>query len=351
MLRAAIGLHRLLRGLADRVIPADLVAFDLAIGTARTAMMGALVSLGIPDLLDDGAQTGAELAARVGTDADATHRVLRALAWDGVLRLDRQGRFHHTRVSRALRSGQLTRTREWVRYFASTSNQRAYQAFEHVIRTGRNGFAHGNGQGVWAWFDEHPAEREQFAQVMMGLTVRTAPLVATRYPWRDVAIVCDVGGGRGTLLSELLVRHRHLRGVLCDREGVLAAAGPLLRARGVADRVELVAGSFFGDLPRGADVYVLKNVLHDWDDERSAQILARVRAAMTAGQRVLIVESLIERDQVDLIAFADVHMMTVCDEGRERSRAELARLLVAAGFRPGRVERSPTVAIVEGVAT
>jgi hypothetical protein len=170
------------------------------------------------------------------------------------------------------------------------------------------------------------------------------------YPWREVTRVCDVGGGRGTLLSELLIRHPHLRGVLCDGAGVLASAGPLLRARGVADRVELVAGSFFGAVPRGADLYVLKNVLHDWDDARCARILGVVRAAMEPGQRVLVVESLLERNQVDLTAFVDVHMMTVCDEGRERSRAELEQLLTAAGFRPGRVEAAPTVAVLEGVA-
>ena len=286
----------------------------------------------------------------VGLVVDATHRVLRALAWERVLRLDHRGRFHNTRVSRALRRGQLTRSRAWAAYFASPSNQRAYQAFEQILRTGRNGFTAANGVGVWAHLAAHPDEGEQFVQAMMGLTVHVAPLIATLYPWREVTTVCDVGGGRGTLLSELLVRHPHLRGMLCDGAAVIASAAPLLRARGVADRVALHPGSFLDEVPAGADAYVLKNVLHDWDDARATQILATVRRAMRPGQRIVVVEALLERNQLDLATLVDVHMMTVSDEGRERSRAELEALLTAAGFRPARIRATPTLAVLEGLA-
>jgi len=349
-IKLAIGLHRLVRRLADRLIPADLLVFDLAFGVARTAMLAAMARAGIADLLEEGPGTAAELAARAGTDPDATHRMLRALAWERVVRLDGGGRFHATRITRALRAGQVGRSREWAAYFGSPSNQRAYLAFEHTLRTGKNGFEPGNGTGVWAWFEAHPDEREQFAQAMMGLTIHAASTVAELYPWREVGVVCDVGGGRGTLLSELLVRHSHLRGILCDAAGVIASAGPLLRARGVADRVELVAGSFFGELPVGADAYVLKNVLHDWDDARSLEILSSVRRAMRPGQRIVVVEALLGANQLHPATLVDVHMMTVSDEGRERSRAELEALLVAAGFRPARVRATPVVGVLEGIA-
>lgn len=350
VIRAAIGLHRLARRIADRIVPPEAVLFDLTFGVVRTAMLGALARLAIPDLLEERPLTAAEIAARVGTDPDATHRMLRALAWERVLRLDARGQFHNTRVSRTLCSGHLTRGRAWTTYFASPANQRAYIALEHVLRTGKNAFARANGQGIWAWLDVHPDEREQFAQAMSGLTVHDAPLVARLYPWHEVTTVCDVGGGRGTLLSELLLSHRHLRGVLCDGAGVIASAASLLRARGVADRVELVAGSFFDAVPAGADAYLLKHVLHDWDDARAEQILRVVRRAMQPGQRVVVAELLLDRNQVGVATLSDVHMMTVADEGRERSRAELERLLTAAGFRPGRVRITPTLAVLEGVA-
>jgi hypothetical protein len=154
---------------------------------------------------------------------------------------------------------------------------------------------------LWQWFDEHTDEREIFAHAMMGLTVGDAPVIAKLYPFREIVPVCDVGGGRGTLLSELLIRHPHLKGVLCEGPGVLESARTLFEARGVLDRVDLVPGTFFESVPTGADAYLLKNVLHDWDDATCVKILRVVRAAAAPGARLLVAESLVERDSRDLI--------------------------------------------------
>jgi hypothetical protein len=241
--------------------------------------------------------------------------------------------------------------REYAEYFASSSNVQSWADAEATVRTGKNAFERVHGMSVWDWFDGHPGERETFAQMMMGITTVDAPTIARLYPWREVERVCDVAGGRGTLLSELLIRHRHLKGVLCDAPGVIESARVLLEGRGVMARVELAAGSIFSHVPAGADAYVLKNVLHDWDDARSLQILQVVRKAMATGARVVICETLTERnDPGSLGVLADVHMMMVCSDGRERGREEYARLLDASGFRAGRVMASPTVSVVEGVA-
>ena len=222
---------------------------------------------------------------------------------------------------------------------------------ERTLVTGDNAFERVFGKHVWAWFDEHPDEREMFAQAMMGITVRDAPQVATLYPFAEVKTVCDVGGGRGTLLSELLIRHPHLHGILCDGAGVLDSAKSLLAARGVESRVTLSPGSFFEAVPTGADVYVLKNILHDWDDATCRRILTVVRRAMAPGQRLVIVDAHIEKNDADnLGAFVDLQMMMVCANGRERSRGELEALLSATGFRPGRCFPYPTVSVLEGLA-
>jgi hypothetical protein len=279
------------------------------------------------------------------------HRTMRALALTGVFHRLEDGRYENNRLSRALLRGNPLRTRDFAVYFASASNMRAWLAFDHVLRTAKNGFEHAHGKSVWAWFEEHDEERETFAQAMMGMTTAFAPSIATLYPFAEVKRVCDVGGGRGTLLSEILVRHPHLRGVLCDSPGVLASAERLLRGRAVRDRVDLVPGSFFDSVPAGADVYTLKNILHDWDDERSVKILRVVRAAMQPGQKVLVCEALVERDTHDSLgALADVQMMVVCDEGRERGRAEIGRLFEQSGFELGRVADGGAIAVVEGVA-
>ena len=152
-----------------------------------------------------------EIAARVGTDADATHRTLRWLAGGGVFTLRPDGRFENNRLSRGLMSGRRTRGREWTQYFGSLSNLASWCDFERTLETGKNAFERVLGETIWAWFDRHPDERENFAHAMMGITVAVAPLVAELFPFGESSVICDIGGGTGTLLSELLVRHPHLR--------------------------------------------------------------------------------------------------------------------------------------------
>jgi hypothetical protein len=312
-----------------------------------------LARLGVAELLEERSLTAAELADRTDTDPAAMLRTMRGAVGMGFFERDGEGRYANNRLSSALRSSETYDVRAFARYFGSRSNALAWCDFPETLRTGKNAFERVHGKSIWEWFDEHPAERETFANSMMAMTLADAPGIAATYPFAEVRKLCDVGGGRGTLLSEILVRNPHLRAVLCDNAGVLDSARQLLGARGVIDRVELVAGSFFdaGAVPRGADVYVLKNVLHDWDDDRCIAILRNCRAAMERGGRLLVIEALVEEDCEDYGALADLHMMIVCCDGRERGRAEYEKLLVASGFRLERVMEAPTpVAILEAIA-
>jgi hypothetical protein len=350
-IRAILGVRRGLQRLTDRLIPAELAIFEAALGITRTQLLGAAARHRIADHLAGGPRTAAELAALTGLDEGALHRALRGLSSLGVFRLGPDGRFENNRLSGALRSGLLTRTREWVQYFGSASNCAAWCDLEGTLRTGGNAFERVHGMSVWAWFDAHPDERETFAQAMMGMTVQDAPVVATVYPFGEVKRLCDVGGGRGTLLSEVLIRHPHLRGVLYDAPGVIESARELLRRRGVEARVEAVAGSFFESVPAGCDAYMMKNILHDWDDARCGTILAHCRRAMEPGGRLILAEMLVERNDTSSVGpQADLQMMIVCSDGRERSREDFARLLGAAGFKLGRVFPYPTTSVIEGIA-
>ncbi|MBL8606957.1 MAG: hypothetical protein JNL38_06540 [Myxococcales bacterium] len=350
-IRVGLRARSLLRRLTDRLSPPELVVFDRATAIAEGALFGAIARADVADLLEErGPLDAAAVAEARGLDADATHRALRALAASGVFTLRADGRFENNRLSRALRSGTDERTREMAIYFTSPSNAEAWLACAHTLETGESSFEHVHGKTVWEWFDAHPDEREIFAHAMMGITRVDAPVVARLYPFEDVARVCDVGGGRGTLLSEILKRHAHLRGVLCDAAGVCESARQLLAERGVAHRVELAPGSFFERVPSGADLYVLKNILHDWDDDTCRVILRVVRRAMQPGQRLLVCESLVEKNSRDPLGTrADLQMMMVC-RGRERSRAELHELFEATGFAPARTFPFPTVSLVEAVA-
>lgn len=346
-----LAIRRLLLRAADALLPPFAAMWEKSMGIGRTQVIGAIAELGVADALGRDRLTATELAGRLDVDADALHRVLRWAAVDGIVRMDRRGRFHLTRLGRTLRSDAPATLRPWARYMALASSREAWADLPASVRTGRSAFERVHGSSVWDWFAAHPEEERLFAAAMRSITEFDAPDIAAASLWPDEGTVCDVAGGVGTLLAEILSKRPALRGVLVEAPGVLAEAENYLTARGVRDRVELVEGDLFGELHAEADVYVLKNVLHDWDDETSARILGAVRATMAPRSRLVVIEQLQERNEPHPFAtLSDIQMLTQCVDGRERSRAELQALLAGAELKPGRVERSGIGALVEGVA-
>ncbi len=350
LVRALLWLRGAVAKVGKALGPAELCIFEQANAAALFHVLAALVRAGVPEALRDGPLSAERLAERTGLNADALFRSLRGAALSGFFHLKRDGRFEHNARSRVLCGGRLSRARELLLYFSSGSNLAAWSSFEHVLRTGQSPFEHVHGMNVWEWFERHADEREMFAHGMMGISAADAPVIARLYPFREIQSVCDVGGGRGTVLSEILIRHPHLRGVLYESPSVLESARSLFRARGVLARVELSAGSFFERVPGGADAYLLKNILHDWDDERCVGILRHVRAAVGEGGRVLIAEKVVERFSRDPIGVAaDLQMMVACSDGRERSSGELENLMTKSGFRLRRMFSYPTLSVLEGL--
>lgn len=352
LVRCVLGLRRFLLQLADRLSPAELAVFDHSTGIASTALIGAVARYAIPDFLARHGPSSADaIASGLGLNADAVHRSLRALANRGVFSMSDEGEFRNNRLSRVLCSGRLARGREWALYFSSGSNAAAWLDLPRTLESGESAFTRVHGMTVWDWFDGHPDEREIFAHCMMGITVMDAPVIAGLYPFSEIKRLCDVGGGRGTLLSEIVLRHPELQGVLYESPGVIDSARELLAKRGVAGRIELIAGSFFESVPSGCDAYLMKNILHDWDDATCERLLSNVRRAARQGDRIILCESIVDRCSRDVMATrADLQMMLICDNGRERSLEQLSALLGAAGFRRRRVFTFPTLSVIEGEA-
>ncbi len=328
----ALRLRRLLLALADRVVPASAAMVDRAAGTGETQAIRAASKLGLADRLIGRSRTADDLAQEIGADADALHRMLRALATAGVFRLDQAGRFANNRLSEALRSDRAA-VGPIAEYFGSEATIAAWADLPRTVLTGENAFPRVHGQSIWSWFDEHPDDLATFAAAMGAVTEMYAPAVSAHPAFGTIARLADLGGGRGTMLAAILRRHPNLRGVLVDAPGVLEQALPYLERQGVLDRVERVPGNFFVEAPANCDGYLLKQVLHDWDDERCLTILAACRAAATPGTKLLVVESVVERNEA--IGFGpqvDLHMLVACDGGRERGREEFRHLFACSGF-------------------
>lgn len=329
--RGVLRLQGALSRLAWALLPPEARVLDVGIGAAKAYAVRAAIRVGVFDELHErpGA-TSADLAARLGLHPDATHRFLRALATLELLEVDEDGRFSNSPAGAACRRGNGVGA--FVEYFASASNLRAWDELEHALRTGTSSFALANGRPVWTWLEEHPDELEAFTDAMASLTGAWAGAIVRGYPFDDVGTVCDVGGGRGVLAGEILRRNPAVELTLVERPSVLAAAERHLSEIGVRDRATLVAGDFFRSVPSGHGAYVLKNVLHDWDDARALEILGVVRAACGRGTRLLVVEERQEALQLGPTAISDLQMMVVCDGGRERSEADYGRLFRASGF-------------------
>ena len=304
----------------------------------RRKLMGFMVSqaivavteLGVPDLLAGGPAPAGELASATGADPDALRRVLRALVAEGIFTEDAQGRFAATGMGHLLRADQPGS----LSHFARLMTAEAYQAWgdaEFSVRTGKPAFDRAFGMPMFAWLAGHAEASARFNAAQAGLAaVRMSPLFDR--DWATASTVVDVGGGSGALLSGLLGEHPHLNGILFDLPHVASEAESALAAAGLAERVRCVGGNFRAGVPAGADVYVLAQILHDWDDEQAIVILRQCRRALPADGRLLILELIVPEDgQPHPATLLDLHMMVMLG-GRERTMTEWRRLLAASNF-------------------
>jgi O-methyltransferase domain/Dimerisation domain len=311
----------------------------------------AAAELGIADLLADGPQSSAELAAKTSTHEPSLYRVLRVLAALGVFEEHGSGRFSLTLVGERLRTGAAAGLRSWSLFLEATGGVRPFAHILETVRTGRSGVEIEFGEELFDFIAKDPAAGAVFDAAMAERTTAYAPSVAEVCDFSHVRKVIDVGGGNGTLLVEILRRHDHVSGVLFESPTVAARATAVSDATDLVDRCQVLAGDFFTSVPE-ADCYVLANVLHDWDDARSIKILNNCRQAMSGSGRILIVERLIPENGGDSLPtlLSDINML-VLTGGQERTNEQYRALLAAAGLRLSSV--TPVAfpyAVIQGAA-
>lgn len=308
------------------------------------------VELKIPERLAAGPRTAAELAAVCGAHERSLRRLLRALVAMDVLAEDQSGRFGLTTLGEQLREDLLGPA---ARLFNSPLYWKAWLNLEHSVRTGERAFDFVFGMRDWDYYTAHPEDGAQFDAAMAANTGPVSRAVVAALDFSPYTVVADIGGGDGTLLGEILRRHPQSRGVLFDLPHVVERAKARLRDAGVADRVEFVGGSFMDSVPSGADAYVMKTIIHDWEDAHAATILERCRNAAQRGAHLFLIERVlpehVEPQHLEIVLM-DLNMM-VNNGGCERSADEYCALLHAAGFRLVRiVETSAGPCVLESVA-
>jgi hypothetical protein len=289
--------------------------------------------LGIADLIGDDARTAADLAQATETHAPTLRRLLRALASAGVLQEDELGAFELTELGECLRSDAPQPVGGWARFVGEPYYWEAWTGLLHSVQTGENSFRHVHGVGPWEYRAARPQESATFDAAMAAGARQVVAAVLDAYDFGQFGTIVDVGGGNGALLAGILGRHPKVRGVLFDQPHVVAGAPVLLEEAGVADRVDIEAGDFFVSVPPDGDCYLLKWVVHDWEDDDAVRILRTVRAAMGDDATLVLVERELGPPNTKLDAkLSDINML-VGPGGQERTAAEYTTLLATAGFR------------------
>ena len=295
-----------------------------------------IAKLGIPDLLKSGPKTAEELAAATRTHAPSLYRVLRALASVGVLEShDRQ--FAQTPLSETLGTDAPGSLR-W--FTVSELGQEHYPAWGNLmqsVRTGEIAFDHFFGVDVWGYFQRNPEDAAVFNDSMTAVTAAANQEIMTKYDFSGFKKVVDVGGGHGGLITSILKNNSHVRGVLFDAPQVIEGARPKIEAAGLADRCETVSGDFFKSVPAGGDAYVMKWIIHDWDDQKAVTILRNCRNEMQPNGKLILVDCVVpETNEPHFSKFIDLNML-VMTGGKERTEEEFEELLADAGFKLLRV--------------
>jgi len=331
-------------------MPPQAVMLQMISGFWLSRAIYIAAKLGIADLVKDQPQTAADLAQSTGTHGPSLYRVLRALASAGIFAEDADGRFAITPLAATLQTDVPGSLRAFATVELGEEHYPAWGDLMHSVKTGEIAFDHVFAMPIWQYYAQNPENAKTFNDAMSGLTSAINEVVINSYHFSSISKVVDIGGGHGNLIISILKANPNIKGVLFDQPQVVEGARGRIEEEGLTDRCEIVAGDFFESVPSGGDAYILKWIIHDWNEEQSIAILKNCHQAMVDNGRLLLVESVIPPgNEPHLGKFMDLNML-VMTGGRERTEAEYRALFEAAGFRLTKVVPTPSpMCVIEGV--
>ena len=338
---------------AQQAIPSgtDVAALrQLIMGFRSSQMIYVAAKLELADRLDQCPRTAADLAADVGADPRALYRLMRALASIGIFAEGEGQTFALTPAARLLQSNVVGSLRSSALIYGDDLFWRTYGRMLHSVQTGKPAFDHCHGAPLFPYLETHPEAASLFHEAMSGFSEQESAAILAAYDFSGFSDVVDIGGGRGALVAALLTTCSHLRAVILDLEPAARGATQLLSEAGLTGRATFTAGDFFTAIPEGGDVYLMKSVLHNWDDAAAARILRNCRVAMAKNARLIVIERVIPAvtGPSEAILF-DINMLVVL-RGQERTEKEYEELFRAADLKLVRIIPTRShLSLIEGV--
>ena len=334
----------------NQQLPPSAYLMQMIFGFTVARALAVAAQFRIADYLKDGPKTADELAQFAGVHPRSLYRLLRALSGASVFSEDSAGRSSLTVLSELLRSDHPQSLRGFAELMADTLNFQIWADLAYSVQTGNPVFPHQHNMFFFEWLEQNAAEARLFHEAMTSLSAGAVAAVVEAYDFSGITKLVDVGGGHGLLIASILSKYPLMRGVVYDDPKVVEGAREVLEAHGVAERAELIGGDFFASVPAGGDAYILKHIIHDWNDDECATILGHCHKVLPVGGKVLIVEMVIPEPNVPSIGKLLDLQMLVYLTGRERTGKEYGDLLSQVGFDLQRIV--PTLSpygVIEGI--
>ena len=309
----------------------------------------AAAKFGIADLLNEGAKSVDELASATDTKPELLYRLLRALASVGVFAEENDKRFSLTPLAEPLRSD-VAGSQRSLALMMGDDQYRAWGNLADTVETGDNAYEKVVGKPIFDHLAKQPEKARIFDDAMTGIHGRETGAILDAYDFSGINVIADIGGGNGSKITAILQKYPEMQGILFDLPHVVERALPNIESAGLSDRCQLVDGDFFQSVPSGADAYIMRHIIHDWNDVKSLTILRNCHAVMSPGSKLLLVESVIPPGNDPFMGkFLDLTMMLI-PGGKERTEGEYRTLYDKAGFDLVRIVPTSTeVSVVEGV--
>ena len=325
------------QNVAAQAAPPEAILTQMITGSLGSQAVYVAAQLGIADLLVDGPRHVDDLAAAAGADSSSLYRVLRALSSFGVFVELNDRIFDLSPTAELLRSDSPRSLRDLAIFMGEDWHWQVWGRTLYSVRTGKAAWAEVHGQEVFPYFAGNPEAAKIFDRAMTSLSNLAIKAVVESYDFSDIETLVDVAGGHGRLLATILEKNPTVTGVLFDQAHVLEGAKESNQIQALGTRCELESGDFFVSVPAGGDGYIMKHIIHDWDDERALQILINIKKVMKDDGRVMLVESVItDSNQPDFGKLLDIEML-VSPGGKERTAAEYRDLFARAGLRLTRI--------------
>jgi hypothetical protein len=339
----SIGWFRnVLLGLNRKLFPGNVVLYEQFQSLWLLPSLYVAAKLDVAEHLKNGPLTAEELATRCSADPGALARVMRALAAEGIFRRLRDGRFALNGRSRPLLNGEGSLRNMLIHHLGPT-NWKNVGELLYTVQTGKEAFTRIYGKDLYSYLKEHPEEYQVFDRSMSNLSELGLAPIASAYNFGKFATIADIGGGEGYLLSAILKKYPAANGILFDLPEALGKAASFLKSQGTSSRIQVMPGNFNEPIRLSADLFILKNIIHNWDDEKAALILSNIAVGMEQGAKILIIDMIVpEHGGSPTPSLLDIQMLVSFSEGKERSRAEFEKVVALSGLKISRIV--PTIA-------